>query len=53
MYPHTSSLCPIIRCKFFVLDAFSMGKLHKDLATFMVETAEAEDSSDIQFIKVC
>lgn len=32
-------------------DAFSMGKLHKDLATFMVEIAEAEGSSDIQCIK--
>jgi len=30
-----------------------MGKLHKDLATFMVEIAEAEGSSDIQCIKVC
>ena len=33
-------------------DSFAMGKLHKDIATLMVERADDEDIGDLDIIKV-
>jgi len=35
-----------------ILETFQLGKVHKDIAMFMVESAKDENSSDQSFIKV-
>ena len=39
-------------CIKYIVETFVMGKLHKDIAMFMVKLAEGEDTAPTQIIKV-